>query len=1042
MAKYLGYYRATGNVSNSKELNQRASARDSGAAQHEAAQLEKLVGSVFADKYELTGLIGSGGMGYVYEAEQIGLGRSVAIKLLRPEMVDARVDWFRAEAMAASRINHPHAVAIYDFGVTDDEVPYLVMERLRGRALSAVIEEEPLSPERIVRIAAQCLSALDEAHACRVVHCDLTADNVIVERLRDGDDFAKVIDFGLARLNDVQGQGKQQVGTAEYVSPEQIQGHPLTPQTDLYAMGILLYEMIVGRTPFAGSDTQVVLKGHLEAEPDAPHHIIPGCPPELGELILDALSKKPEDRPKSAAAMRARLLAVFPSTASPTTRSAARSSRPTPPVRSDIRRQAPTRHTTRLTCVLGKKDSALVGRKEEIAQIVAFCNGERDPRTDSRTHDSRTHSRTMVIEGPHGVGKARLTREATSRAGKNIKIFAGAADPSGLKLPWYPLLSVLEQILGFAGTPTLESLSKAAARCGLPERDVPGLAEAFGLDGPAMQLELAVRRREARAAALRTFLAASKRFVSSVIVFADADRYDFPSLNIIQDLQSRLPENMRLIITCATMPKLGSGIVERLELKGLPPQHARDLAQKLAGKMHTVPDALAIHSITGGSPASVEQLAGWIRLGHGTNNMPSLLVDLVSIRVNRLPAPARRVLQAVAIHGTVAPRALVESTIDEEEAKTLMSSSWTGLLVVELATLTIPTDLVAQVISACTPADVRIRLHRRALEAYGNQGPAGVRAHHADEAGDIDVAYDLYISAGTDSVRRFDDPGAAVWYGRAVSCARRMHAKAVEGALPRLAEASVLLAEVLRQTGEFGLAAGICEEAQLFVPDDKQRAMIHRTLGVIALDAGNAPEAEQHLTMAIGDAIRSGKREFLCQCYLDSIRALDAQDKFEEGTKELREGINIITLGEGLRTTQGPDRLWRLGLKLAERLAKVGILPEANETAQLALSAATRSGNAHARGRVSALLAQICEAAGERSQALRHRSNAIDAMKALGDRRSTAELLIETAKTQDSGNRATTQSGMSQPDSQSALRLAHKLAMEVGWDEGANLSKS
>lgn len=1020
-------------MSKSDEFNGGGSAErpaNAGAKQHEAAQLEKLVGSVFADKYELTGLIGSGGMGYVYEAEQIGLGRSVAIKLLRPELVDARIDWFRAEAMAASRINHPHAVAIYDFGVTESEVPYLVMERLRGRALSALIEEEPLSPDRIVRIAAQCLSALDEAHACRVVHCDLTADNVIVERLRDGDDFAKVIDFGLARLNDVQGQGKQLVGTAEYVSPEQIEGHPLTPQTDLYAMGILLYEMIVGRTPFAGSSTQVVLKGHLEAEPDAPHHIIPGCPPELGELILDALSKKPEDRPKSAAAMREQLLAVFPSTASPTTRGAARSSRPTPPVRSDIRRQAPTRHTTRLTCVLGKKDSALVGRKEEISQIVAFCQGERDPRT-------------MVIEGPHGVGKARLTREATSKAGKNIKIFAGAADPSGLKLPWYPLLSVLEQILGLAGTPTLESLSKAAARCGLPERDVPGLAEAFGLDGPAMQLELAVRRREARAAALRTFLAASKRFVSSVIVFADADRYDFPSLSIIQDLQSRLPENLRLIITCAKMPTLGSGLVDRLELKGLPPQHARDLAQKLAGQKHAVPDALVIHSITGGSPASVEQLAGWIKLGHGTNNMPSLLVDLVSIRVNRLPAPARRVLQAVAIHGTVAPRALVESTIDEEEAKTLMSSSWTGLLVVELATLTIPTDLVAQVISACTPADVRIRLHRRALEAYGNEGPAGVRAHHAEESGEMAIAYDLYISAGTDSVRRFDDPGAAVWYGRAVACARQLHAKAVEGALPRLAEASVLLAEVLRQTGEFGLASGICEEAQLFGPDDKQRAMIHRTLGVIALDAGNAVDAEQHLKMAIGDAIRSGKREFLCQCYLDSIRALDAQDRFEEGTKELQEGINIITLGEGLRTTSGPDRLWRLGLKLAERLAKVGSLAEASENAQLALSAATRAGNAHARGRISALLAQICESAGERSQALRHRSNAIDAMKALGDRRSTAELLIETAKTQTATTRrASTQNGMPETDPQSALRLAHKLAMEVGWDEGANLSKS
>jgi len=995
------------------------------ASKPEQTQLEKLVGSVFAKKYELTGLLGSGGMGFVYEAEQIGLGRSVAIKLLRPELVESRIDWFRAEAMAASRINHPHAVAIYDFGVTTDEVPYLVMERLRGRALSSLIEEEPLSPERIVRIAAQCLSALDEAHACRVLHCDLTADNVIVERLRDGDDFAKVIDFGLARLHDVPGQDKQFVGTAEYVSPEQIRGEALSPKSDLYSMGILLYEMIVGRTPFAGRERTAVLEGHLEAEPDAPHRIIPGCPADLGQLVLEALSKSPDSRPESAAVMRSRLLGVFPSTASPTISGAPRSTRPTPPVRGDFTRDVPTQHTTRLTCVLGKRDSVLVGRAEEVAQIVSFCRGDHE-------------SQTMVIVGQHGIGKARLTREATAKTGKNVEIFAGAADPSGLKLPWYPLLSVLEQILGLKGPPSLKSLSKAAARCGLPERDVPGLAEAFGLEGPATQLELAVRRREAQAAARRTLLIASKRFVSAVLVFADADRYDHPSLRIIADVQRALPENLRIIITCATVPDIGTGIVDRIDLKGLPPQHARDLAQALAGGKYAVPDALAVHSITGGSPASVEQLAGWIKLGHGTNNMPSLLVDLVAIRVNRLPAPARRVLQAVAIHGTVAPRSLVESTIDEEESKALLTSSWTGLLVVDLDTLTIPTDLVAEVISACTPADVRRRLHRRALSAYGDSGPAGIRAHHAEEAGESATAYGLYIIAGTDSVRRFDDPGAAVWYGHAVACARELHSHGINGALPKLAEASVLLAEVLRQSGEFGLAAGICEEAQLFGPDHKQRAMIQRTLGVIALSAGKAIEAENHLKVAIGDALRSGKREFLCQCYLDMIDALDAQDKYQEGTDELREGINIITLGEGLRTPHGPDRLWRLGLKLAERLASQKKLDEAGETAQLALAAATRSGNAHARGRISALLAQICEESGERSQALRHRSNAIDAMKALGDRRSTAELLIATAKTQGNGA-----SGKA-PDASNAdiaLRLAHKLAVEVGWDAGVQLSK-
>ncbi len=992
--------------------------------------LDQLSGLLLAGKYELTRLLGSGGMGFIYEAEQVGLGRSVAVKLLRPEMIATRADWFRAEAMAASRINHPHAVAIYEFGITEEGIPFLVMEHIRGQTLSELIEVEPLSPQRVVRLAAQCLSALDEAHACGVVHCDLTAVNVIVERLRDGDDFAKVIDFGLARNYRDSQHDEKNIGTVEYVSPEQIKKERISPQTDLYAMGILLYEMIVGRTPFSGQLPADILQAHLHSVPDAPHHIIPSCPQELGELILAALAKDPESRPQSAAAMRSALLRVFPNTATATTAGAARRQRPTPPVHSDFQQSLQSQHDTRLTCVLGKKDSALVGRSKEVDQIVSFCKGEQE-------------ANTMLIVGPHGVGKARIIREASKRSGTSYKVFSGSSDPSGLKLPWYPLLSILDQILGLNGAPSFLSLSKAAAQAGLPERDVPGLAEAFGLEGPASHLELMVRRREARAAAKRTFLSLARRYSRSVLVFADINRYDHPSIEIITDLQASLPDNIALIFTSdASHPlkrfaSIQSDLIHRMDLAGLPPQHARELAQKLVGPNHKTPDALTIQSITGGSPAAVEQLAGWIRLGHGTSNVPSLLVDLVSIRINRLPAPARRVLQAVAIHGTVASRILVESTIEEEERRSLLSSGWTGLLVVGIEKLTIPTDLVAEVISACTPADVRRRLHRRALKAYGKNGPAGIRGNHAEEAGDNLLAYDLYVEAGSDSVRRFDDPGAAVWYGRALNCARAMHANGEEGALSHLAGASVLLAEVLRQSGEFGLAKGICEEAQIFGPNLKQIAMLKRTLGVIALSESQPSRAEQLLKQAIGNALRSGEREFLCQCYLDLIVALDKQEKFAEATEELQQGINIITVGEGLFTTQGPDRLWRLGLSLATRWFKSGDLHRAIETGKHSLSLATRAGNPHARGRISALLAQISEAAGDRSAALRHRSNAIDAMRKLGDRRSTAELLIATAQ-----HPKPIDPERASADSKSALRLAHKLALEIGWDEGIALSRA
>src|SRR5688500_15249174 len=263
--------------------------------------LATLAGTTLAEKYQLVALLGAGGMGVVYQAEQLGLGRSVAIKLLRRDLIATRFDWFRAEAMAASRINHPHAVAIYDFGVSSDGNPYLVMEHLRGRTLSSLIENDQLTVDRIVKIGAQILSALTEAHACGVIHCDLTGDNVIVERLRAGDDFAKVIDFGLARLFESSPAAGKIVGTAEYMAPEQIRGELISPATDLYAVGVLLFEMIVGRTPFAGSAVPIVLDGHLNAQPTPPHQIVAACPIALSELVLRALAKRPDARPQSAA---------------------------------------------------------------------------------------------------------------------------------------------------------------------------------------------------------------------------------------------------------------------------------------------------------------------------------------------------------------------------------------------------------------------------------------------------------------------------------------------------------------------------------------------------------------------------------------------------------------------------------------------------------------------------------------------------------------------------------------------------------------------
>ncbi len=1020
--------------------------------------LETLVGTTIAGKYKLVSLLGVGGMGVVYQAEQLGLGRSVAVKLLTTDRMGG-TEWFRAEAMAASRINHPHAVSIYDFGVTESDVPYLAMEHLRGQCLADVIEAEPMSVERVVTLGAQILSALSEAHSCGVVHCDLTSDNVIIEHLRDGDDFAKVIDFGLARVFG-SSHGDAIVGTPEYMAPEQIRGLDVGPPVDVYAVGALLFEMIVGRTPFAGSSVQVILNGHLRAAPMAPHEAVASCPRALGELILRALSKSPEDRPTSARAMRDELLSVLgversasrcatcghrasraqrfcgncgaeahASTADellPPNEFLAVGSRPLRRTRTGQqprRSKARQRRTTRLTCDLDTR-RGLIGRTAELDTLLTFCR--------------RGRVSSMAIVGPAGIGKARLLMEARERL--SLPIFVAACDPSGLRTSWYPVLSILEQLFELGNEISLEDLSRAVAQSGLPDRDVPGLAEIFGIPSPSHELELAVRRREAHAAALRALTAITRRYPRAVLCFADFDRYDAPSRALVRELAGAVKAgSARVIITSAESECLRDD-TEELVLSPLSADDSLEMTVRLSGGSAPIPPSEVIASLTGGLPAAVEQLAGWLRMGNSAATAPSLLVDLVSVRVSRMPTAARRVMQAVAVHGSVAPRWLVEATLGSPEPLALIDARWSGLLRLDDEWITIPFELVASVINACTPADVLRSLHRRAFAALRDKAPPSIVGQHAEGAGELDAAYQCYVAAGRDAVSRFDDSGAARCYGRAVAVARRIQSRGNFDAVPKFIDASVLLADVLQRSRQSGLSTGVLDEAEMFQPDDAQRAAMERIRGHIAVDAGDAGAGVGHLRLSVGMALRTGDRALLLEAYIDLARALDRLGRVQAGIDELQQGVDVITLGEGLPHVGGPSGLWRIGLHIAERQFELHRVVEATASATAALEQARREQSARGRGRLSALLACILESAGESAAAMRHRSNAIDVLRKLGDRRSTAELLLEDA---GAGAHVATTPATTQWSAQPmrGVRMAAKLAAEVGWTEGVALSK-
>jgi serine/threonine-protein kinase len=275
---------------------------------------DPLVGTTVAGRYRIEGLLGSGGMGAVYRAEHVHMRKTVALKVLHREFVGVNevVARFEREAIAAGRIEHPNVAPATDFGKLDDGSFYLVLEFVDGKSLRQLIAEGPLAWERAVAIARQVVSALVAAHAAGIVHRDLKPDNVMLVTQPDGTERVKVLDFGIARvtLSEPQRDAKHLtkvgavMGTVAYMSPEQALGEEVDERTDLYALGVILHEMIAGRAPFdADTAAQILAKQITETPPPLPA----GTPAALGALVAELLQKTAIGRPPSARAVLGRL---------------------------------------------------------------------------------------------------------------------------------------------------------------------------------------------------------------------------------------------------------------------------------------------------------------------------------------------------------------------------------------------------------------------------------------------------------------------------------------------------------------------------------------------------------------------------------------------------------------------------------------------------------------------------------------------------------------------------------------------------------------
>jgi serine/threonine-protein kinase len=840
-------------------------------------------------------LVGIGGMGRVYRAEQRMLGRTVAVKVIHPHLLgdESASARFIAEARAASRLNHPHSVGVIDFGKTDDGQLYLVMEFLRGRDLARVAYEEgPLPIRRILDVMRQALAALAEAHHIGIVHRDLKPENIILEPLRAGGDFVKVVDFGLAKIV----EGPRQAittpgiicGTPDYMAPEQGRGAAIDARADLYAMGIILFQLLTGRLPFeADTPTQVVLM-HLSIPPPDPRQVSPerNIPESLANVVAKSLSKEPDDRWASATDM-AQELATIQAELENRGRSAS---------------HAPPSDCPSCGQIVpgGQKFCGECGARISILPSLRPVNGARTGKPPSGpsaapklplplTHRQEDlafleHHRTELrssltatrIVGESGVGKTRLLREflAKAKSAGDFVVETGP-DPWWAEVGYYAARRAIGQLagLGPAGGDGKDwAGASAEARRGIIE--VFGRADALS---PSLSPS---ERRYTAAEALRWALTrAARRAGKSRVVLAidDLNRVDGASRNAFADALSE-PPLVPVLIVATHVPAFDPGWSNgsARPIAGLPTSKAAELARAygVAERISLLPGAPDPHHTTV-LPLYLDQLVRFTF--EGGSSPPARLADLVALRIERLAPATRRVLQALAVLGDDVDPNQVEALIaagterqPDETRETVVASiaALEGTQMIERSgeLLRHTHPLVREIAGASIPAAVRRELQiAAARDAEENNLPLEVRALHTLYAQDSFEALLLSEQVAERALARGDASGAVLWLHRALELARR---ELFRGELDDPERAVLIfsrkLGEALTTAGDLTDADGVLREAlDLAGPSGQDRAKVLGALANVAHERARSGEAHNYLSEALEQASRSGALELV-----------------------------------------------------------------------------------------------------------------------------------------------------------------------------------
>jgi serine/threonine protein kinase/tetratricopeptide (TPR) repeat protein len=1013
----------------------------------EARAGDPYLGLQIADKYKVEQLIGEGAMGRVYVAKQLTLDKPFAVKILAPHLMNDEASHarFAAEAHNCASLNHPNVVSVVDYGRTPDGVTYIVMEYIKGITLERIIAEQyPVARERIVDLTLQILAALAEAHGLGILHRDLKPENILVQQLRTHGELAKVLDFGIAKLmdNPAPGPGLTSAGmvcgTPEYMSPEQARGQKLDARSDLYAVGVILYQMLAGRPPFESESAVEILHKHLHEVPIPPSRLRGVQPDPLEAVCLRALSKEPGNRYASAMEFREELIAASsaprvagsircntcgaslklehrfcPSCGAPA---------PTAETTSSIQRRTSQSQLMALDPVTGGP-TPLVARERQIQAAQALLGRP------------QAGLKLRLIMGARGLGKTRLVDEIADLAEQaGWRAYYVGSDPSGARTPLYPIQTMVAQVLEIDPTTcSTQDLFRAANLTGLGFEELPGLAELLRLQqGPAHELEHSVRRRECFAAAVQALLSGG-RGQPLLLVFEDIDGYDNASREVLRRLSRRRTEFPVLCLVTSKEPSLDwlGGVTEVLE----PLDEAaivevwREVAAQATSQPTPPPEVLAAAPM---SPLRLEQC---IRLAMRGVVAPTAAneADLLRMRVEKQPASVRRLLELAAVLGERFPHADLLDLArqdgkpwDPADLQGALDHAHAEGLLVSLSAKErgFGHRVLYDVAYAMLEPRRREQLHGIAADASRVARISTVtRAVHLVRARDP-RAPEVLLQAARYAEDSFDDPTAADFLnaalrlsgmltsgtGRALQAEVARHATRVM----RSPEASTRAVELLR--AEIERAKEPAEEAAM-----------RCSLGVQLGRLRQYDEALEALHKALGPAMQADDRATMMQICKELAKVHAAKGDRKQAIRELREGLDMFTLGEGPRTT-ADLRLWRYLLRVCEMYRAEDELAESRTWCEHALYQAERTADQLGLMRCHGQMAWVLRDLDQLALAEQHLARALTHARHFGDRLTTTELLMERARARAARGRLA-----------EALRYAEealRLAQGIQWQTG------